>query len=185
MYDEEDAGVDMPTETQSGGANTKGSVNQGKTAGGNIKMAPEDDIAPGDRDELRSDEDAREPGFAARVQVQVTREGKGALTIECIAQDGDLTIDNVYYFPTTEMAEAKTAESDYSRRSIYTGPPFGQLDEELQVMLERYLEERGVNTAMALFIPDYIDMKENQEYLRWLNSKCLMLIGIDSHTDSF
>lgn len=175
MYDEDDA-LDMPMETQSGGANTKGAVNQGKTAGGNMKVAPEDDIAPADRDELRSDEDAsedgQEPGFAARVQVQIARGGKGALTLECIAQDGDLTIDNVYYFPTAEMAEAKTAESDYSRRSIYTGPPFGQLDEDLQVLLERYLEERGVNTAMALFIPDYIDMKENKEYLRWLGSKC-------------
>jgi hypothetical protein len=26
---------------------------------------------------------------------------------------------------------------------MYTGPPFGNLDEDLQVLLERYLDERG------------------------------------------
>ena len=44
---------------QSGGANTKGAVNQGRTNGGNIKVAPEDSVAPADREELRSEEDVR------------------------------------------------------------------------------------------------------------------------------
>ena len=44
---------------QSGGANTKGAVNQGQTNGGNIKVAPEDNVAPADREELRSEEDVR------------------------------------------------------------------------------------------------------------------------------
>lgn len=175
MYDEDDG--DMPTETQSGGANTKGSVSQGRTSGGNIRVAPEDDIAAADRPELNDEEDAQ-PSFPARVQVTVTREGKGALAIECVAQDGEITIDNVYYFPTAELAEAKTAEKDWARRSLYTGPPFGQLDEDLQVLLERYLDERGINTSMALFIPDYIDMKEQKEYIRWLGSK--LTIPVDT-----
>ena len=52
--------------------------------------------------------------------------------------------------------------------NLYTGPPFGQLDEEVQGMLEQYLDARGINTALALFIPDYIDVKEQKEYLSWL-----------------
>ena len=51
---------------------------------------------------------------------------------------------------------------------LYTGPPFQQLDEEVQGMLEQYLDVRGINTALALFIPDYIDVKEQREYLGWL-----------------
>ena len=35
-------------------------------------------------------------------------------------------------------------------------------------MLEQYLDARGINTALALFIPDYIDVKEQKEYLGWL-----------------
>lgn len=184
MYDEEDSVDDLPEQSQSGGANTKGAVNQGRTSGGNVRVAPEDDIAPADRDELRSEEDAQEANFPARVQVQVTRGSRGALTLDCVVQDGEMTIDNVYYFPKAEMADAKTAETDYSRRSLYTGPPFGQLDEELQVLLERYLEERGIDTTMALFIPDYIDMKEQKEYIRWLDSKFCWLLHAHQSANS-
>jgi len=171
MYDEDDAAMDIPEQTQSGGANTKGAINQGRTSGGNIRVAPEDSIAPADRPELQDEEGEAQPSFPARVQVTVTRSGKGAIAIECVAQDGEITIDNVYHFPSADLADAQTAEKDWARRSLYTGPPFGQLDEDLQVLLERFLDERGVNTSMALFIPDYIDMKEQKEYLRWLESK--------------
>ena len=171
LYDEDDNAIDLPIEGQSGGANTKGSVNQGRTSSGNMRVSPEDSIAPADRPELQDDESDARPSFAAHVQVTVSREGKGALAVECTAQDGEITIDNVYHFPSADLAEAKTAEKDWARRSLYTGPPFGQLDEDLQVLLERYLDERGINTSMALFIPDYIDMKEQKEYIRWLSSK--------------
>lgn len=46
MGDEEDM------EMQSGGANTKGSINKGGKADGNFRVAPEDSIAPADREEL-------------------------------------------------------------------------------------------------------------------------------------
>ena len=39
-----------------------------------------------------------------------------------------------------------------------------------RMLLERYLDERGVNTALAIFVPDYIDMKEQKEYVRWLEN---------------
>ena len=51
MDEEEELGT-----AQSGGANTKGAVNQGGTANENFKVAPEDSIAPGDREELRNDD---------------------------------------------------------------------------------------------------------------------------------
>lgn len=114
-----------------------------------------------------NDEDA---SFPARVNVVIEKSGKGALQVEAVAQDGQIVIDNVYYYVDAAMAEAKTAEVAHARQSKYVGPPFGNLDEELQVLLERYLDERGVNGALALFVPDYIDMKEQREYLRWLNS---------------
>jgi complement component 1 Q subcomponent-binding protein len=53
---------------------------------------------------------------------------------------------------------------------MYAGPPFGNLDEDLQVLFERYLDERGINTSLALFVPDYIDFKEQKEYLSWLEN---------------
>lgn len=49
MADEED--MDM----QSHGGNTKGAINQGLTGNRNFKIAPEDSIAPADREELQDE----------------------------------------------------------------------------------------------------------------------------------
>lgn len=172
LYDEETD--DMPVNTQTGGANTKGAVNQGRTKGGNISVAPEDKIAPADRQDLvdQPPEDGNaEPSFPVRINVMIEKPGKGTLQFETTAQDGDVVIDSVFFFQDAELADAKTAELDWKRRNLYQGPPFGNLDEDLQMLLERYLDERGVNTALAMWVPEYIDFKEQREYLGWLTSK--------------
>jgi len=166
MYDDADMDV------QSGGANTKGAINQGRTQDGNLRVAPEDRIAPADREELEDDyeNDGEQQGFPAHASIRIERPGKGALAIEATAQDGDFLIEDLYYFPSADLADPATAEKDWSRRALYTGPPFNNLDEDLQILLEKYLEERGINTRLALFIPDYIDHKEQKEYIKWLNN---------------
>lgn len=174
MMDEED-GSGLPTDGQSGGAQSKGTINQGKTKGGNFKVAPEDSVAPADRPELMDDEspvteEDDEPSFPARVNITIEKKGvEGAIQVETVAQDGIINIENVYYFKKADFADAKTAEQDWSRRLMYTGPPFGNLDQDLQVLLERYLDERGINTALALWVPEYIDHKEQKEYQNWLS----------------
>ncbi|KAL8862439.1 MAG: hypothetical protein Q9178_000936 [Gyalolechia marmorata] len=172
---DEEAADAAATNVQSGGANTKGSINQGRTKDGNFAVAPEDSIAPSDRaegsyEDPSSGEGEQEPSFPARMNVLIEKAGKGALQMEVMAQDGEVLIENVYYFQKAELADAKTAELDWSRRNLYTGPPFGNLDEDLQILLERYLNERGVNTALALWLPEYIDWKEQREYLTWLSN---------------
>lgn len=173
--DELDDPSDMPQSAQSGGANTKGSVNQGRTSGGNIRVGPEGRNAPADRAELDDESGAdeqQEPSFPAHVFVTIKRPNKGALQIEAIAQDGLMVIDNVYYYKDAKFADPESVNSDWDARSVYSGPPFGNLDEDLQVLFERYLDERGINTTMALFVPEYIDFKEQREYLHWLQSMC-------------
>ena len=168
---------DSPGNAQSGGANTKGAINTGHTKGGNINIAPEDRVAPADREELMDDEspasedENTEPSFPSRVNITIEKKGKGSLQLETTAQDGEIVIENVFYYKKPELAEAKTAEADWKRRGLYEGPPFANLDEDLQVLLERYLDERGVNTALAMWVPEYIDFKEQREYLNWLESK--------------
>lgn len=98
------------------------------------------------------------------------------MQIETIAQDGFIQIQNVGYFAKADLANAASAEKEWTRQSLYSGPPFGNLDEDLQTLMERYLEERGIDSALALFVPDYIEFKEQQEYIRWLRSKSLFVI---------
>jgi len=143
-------------------------INQGDQK--EFKTAPEDSISAADQEGAEGEEDEQGGSFPARVNVVVEKPGKGALAIETVAQDGMIIIENAYYYANAAHALAKTPETIAARQDLYVGPPFGNLDEDLQVLLERYLEERGVNTALAIFVPDYIDMKEQKEYLRWLSN---------------
>jgi complement component 1 Q subcomponent-binding protein, mitochondrial len=137
-------------------------INQGDPK--DFKVAPEDSVEEG------SEGEDGEQSFPARLNIIIEKPNKGALAVESVVQDGMVVIDNVYYYGDASHAYAKTPEKVQERQDLYVGPPFGNLDEDLQVLLERYLDERGINTALAIFVPDYIDMKEQKEYLRWLEN---------------
>ncbi|KAJ8063594.1 hypothetical protein OCU04_007463 [Sclerotinia nivalis] len=138
-------------------------------------LLDEEDLDPSKSEDLDETEDASSTsdetqGFPARVNIIVEKKNKGALAIETVAEDGMIVVDNVYYYSDASHAYAKTTEAAHQRQDLYVGPPYGNLDEDLQVLLERYLDERGINQALAIFVPDYIDMKEQKEYLRWLKN---------------
>jgi complement component 1 Q subcomponent-binding protein len=115
-------------------------------------------------------EPSDEQSFPVRLNVVIERAGRGALGVEAVAQDGMIVIDNVFHYGDAALAYARTAELAHARQEAYVGPPFGNLDEDLQVLLERYLDERGVNAALARFVPAYVDLKEQREYLKWLEN---------------
>lgn len=112
-------------------------------------------------------EDAAAP---ARLNIVVEKPGKGALNIEALAQDGTIVVENLYYYKDAKLAHSSDAEAVHAAQDAYPGPPFGTLDEDLQILMERYLEERGITPALAMFVPDYMDVKEQREYLAWLNN---------------
>jgi complement component 1 Q subcomponent-binding protein len=133
-------------------------INEGQNK--DLKAAPEENAG----------EDAKDQGsFPARVYVVIEKPKKGALAIEAFAQDGMIDIHQVFYHPDASYASDKLAQVIHERQEMYTGPPFSNLDEDLQLLFDKYLDERGINTALALFVPDYIDLKEQKEYARWLS----------------
>lgn len=172
LYDDDASG-------QRGGAQSKGTVKQSGAEDGNIKPAPADNTAATDQAGLADEEDAaagessQAPAYPSTLYVTISKPGKGAMHVVTTAQDGMITIENVYYYETTEMAEAETPEADFARTNAYGGPPFQNLDPELQTMLERYLDERGINEQLANFVPDYVEYKEQREYVQWLQSMYL------------
>jgi complement component 1 Q subcomponent-binding protein len=124
-----------------------------------------------EQDGAEGEEDlAEEPSVPCRLNVVVEKPGKGALAVEAVAQDGAIVVENLYYYQDAKLAHAATADASHASQDVYPGPPFGSLDEDLQILMERYLEERGITTALAVFVPDYMDMKEQKEYLAWLNN---------------
>ncbi|CAI4219596.1 unnamed protein product [Parascedosporium putredinis] len=107
---------------------------------------------------------------STRTATSTPAKGPGALSVECTAQDGAIIIDNVHYYADANQAFATTPEASHARVDAYPGPSFSTLDEDLQVLMEQYLEERGISQGLAVFTPDYIDYKEQKEYQRWLKS---------------
>ncbi|KAL2268483.1 hypothetical protein VTJ83DRAFT_3329 [Remersonia thermophila] len=105
-----------------------------------------------------------------RLNVVIEKPGKGALNVEAIAQDGTIVVENLYYYKDARLAHSTDAEAVHQAHDAYPGPPFGSLDEDLQILMERYLEERGVTSALAVFVPDYMDYKEQKEYVSWLKN---------------
>ncbi|KAL0939576.1 regulatory protein SUAPRGA1 [Colletotrichum truncatum] len=161
MYDQDRALEDEydPSEVQ----------NSNKQAGvqstGGARSAPAEE-------EIEEESEMDEAAPPCRLSIVVEKPGKtpGALNIDATAQDGAIVVDNMFYYEDGKLAHAASAEVAHARGDVYPGPPFGSLDEDLQILMERYLEERGITQALAVFAPDYIDVKEQREYVRWLNN---------------
>lgn len=135
---------------------------------GGARSAPAEEDMEEDMDDEVDDESAA----PINLSIVIEKPGKatGALNIDATAQDGNIVVENMFFYEDANVAKVDSPESAQKRADVYPGPPFGSLDEDLQVLMERFLEERGVTQAMAVFVPDYVDIKEQREYLRWLNN---------------
>ncbi|KAI8647710.1 mitochondrial glycoprotein [Parasitella parasitica] len=107
--------------------------------------------------------------FPVRATVVIEKPDKGSLVLNTVAQDGYLHIDAVRYFKQGQMLQDTTSvDIGEQRQDLYMGPVYDELDEQIQITFTRYLEERGIDTALATFLPDYVDYKEQKEYVNWL-----------------
>lgn len=160
-FDEDTALDDEPDfeDITSGGKRT---INQ--TKGGKIDIAPEDSIAPADRDVADEPQDLQ--SFPLNLSITIDKGAAGATNILAQAQDGNIEIDYVHFYPSADMIDATSKEG----RDVYGGPPFQYLDTELQNMYETYIQERGIDTNLAYFLTKYVDYKEQREYLQWLQN---------------
>lgn len=131
-------------------------------------LGDEESSSKSPEEDVDSDESA-DAAVPCRLTVIVEKPNQpGALNIEATAQDGSIIVDNLYYFTDKALAYGDSGEAAHKAQGVYAGPPFGSLDEDLQILMERFLEERGVTQALAVFVPDYMDVKEQKEYLGWL-----------------
>ncbi|OXV11169.1 hypothetical protein Egran_01069 [Elaphomyces granulatus] len=133
----------------------------------NVATNPDDSAAPADGG---FGDDMEDSSFPVVVNLTIEKPGSGVLSVQAAVQDCVFEIEEVSYFSQPDLALTKTAEKDWARQSLYSGPPFGNLDEDLQSYFERYLEERGVDTELANVIQDYIQVKEQKEYVHWLQN---------------
>ena len=163
--DEDDAFDDEPEYEQE-----KRTINQSK--GGKIDVMPEDSIAPADREgDLDGMDYSSGPSYPIRILVTITKPGNKAIQVAAVVVDGTIDIENLTIYEKASLVDAEGNKEAREAQSLYEGPPIRNLDPELQMHLERYLEERGINAELAVFLPDYVDQKEQKEYVSWLDSK--------------
>jgi complement component 1 Q subcomponent-binding protein, mitochondrial len=148
----------------------KRTINQSGTSGGKVDVVAEDSIAPSDRDGAE-DDDIVPTAFPLNLHVTITKPGDKAILVRAAARDGQIVVENINYFPETKLIDPVGPEDSAAAQSLYAGPPFENLDTDLQMMFENYLEERGVNTELATMVADYVTWKEQREYVDWLQSK--------------
>lgn len=121
--------------------------------------------AEGQEGEVPEDVEGDMPPIRANIVVE---KASGALGVECVVQNNVLLIESITPYASGELALSNSAEADYKRREVYQGPPFTNLDENVQSSFEQYLETRGIDTDLADFIIEYSSHRENKEYVNWL-----------------
>jgi len=136
-------------------------------------QAQEEDPAYEDEDagEDATSEDEPIHSYGVRVAFSVTKaNGPGALTIETVCQEGAFMVDAISFFNDARVGTEPSADAEWKRRALYLGPQFDTLDVSVQEEFEKYLQERGINESLAIFIPEYAEYKEQKEYIKWLES---------------
>ncbi|KAL0959769.1 hypothetical protein HGRIS_011459 [Hohenbuehelia grisea] len=118
-------------------------------------------------------EDPEDPlhSYPIRASLSITKTaGPGALNVDMVSTEGHFIVDNISFYRDTKLGVDLTAEADWKRRGLYIGPQFDTLDVAVQEEFEKFLQERGINESVALFIPEYAEYKEQKEYVQWLES---------------
>ncbi|KAF7316539.1 hypothetical protein MIND_00173200 [Mycena indigotica] len=112
-----------------------------------------------------------EPPIELRVSVSITKtSAPGALSVDLYCAEGAFHTANITFYKSSKMSTELTMESDFARRTLYSGPPFETLDVTLQGNFEAFLQERGLDSSLAEFVAEYAQFKEQEEYVEWLDS---------------
>ncbi|KAL3835490.1 hypothetical protein ACJIZ3_010226 [Penstemon smallii] len=69
-----------------------------------------------------------------------------------------------------EIQKVFTRGHDRKKGQPYMGPPFKELDDELQNSLYDFLEERGIDDELAEFLHRCMKNKDKTEYLYWMEN---------------
>ncbi|RDA85226.1 hypothetical protein CP532_3267 [Ophiocordyceps camponoti-leonardi (nom. inval.)] len=140
-----------------------------RSAADNAAAEEETDMIEDPTEEDEMSDDAPAP-ISMTVIIEKPAKAPGALSISASARDGAIEVEAISYLPDATLATSDAPDVVHKRIDLYSGPPFGSLDEDLQLLIERYLDERGVNQALAVFVADFVDAKEQREYVRWLEN---------------
>ncbi|KAF9420693.1 hypothetical protein BGZ94_009061 [Podila epigama] len=132
------------------------------------QQPPQQSLSPSNEDDEEEEDGLESLTFPVRCMITITKPGAGSIAVDAIAQDGAFIVESISNIKDSTLANTSTAEADWEKRGLYSGPPFAELDEELQVAFENYLEARQIDSDLANFVPNYVFHKDQVEYTNWL-----------------
>ena len=115
-----------------------------------------------DMEEPPAEEEEEEQGDVG-IKFHVTINKKGTsdkVVFYCVAGQ-QIVIENTQFLP-----EGKDIED----ASLYHGPIFDKLSDDLRESMLSYLADRSIDEDMAFFIMAYSENKEQREYMNWLKN---------------
>ena len=116
-------------------------------------------------EELENDEGAAEgdedDAVAPHPFTCTVEKGGEQLVFHCVADEG-VSIVRIS-FPGADAQE-------WEDKGGYLGPPFDELDEELQEAFNMWLYERDIDSNVADYVQRAAASKESREYCHWLDS---------------
>ena len=117
------------------------------------------------KDEAEEDEEGFEPDPSFRFTVTATKAGK-SFVFGCISEHAMIVIQTAAV--TTEDVDAIQHNSGIDT-SLYQGPEFSELAEDLQEAFHEYLEEDlGITADVAAFVAMQADFQEQNNYMKFL-----------------
>ncbi|KAJ6514187.1 regulatory protein suaprga1 [Mycena vitilis] len=131
------------------------------------------DLQGMDEEDLLEQEGEEEPTEPPPTELRVTLTiskptHPGALNADLYCANNAFEVAGWAFYPSARVAQELTIESDFARRTLFSGPVFETLDVGLQDQFKEFLRERGIDEELAAFVPEYATWKEQQEYVSWL-----------------
>ncbi|KAK9390609.1 mitochondrial glycoprotein [Lipomyces mesembrius] len=101
-------------------------------------------------------------------KIYITKPGKGTVIIDANSEPENLAIEQVTFFKDSAIALSDDALAEQTRKNVYWGPPFQNLDHRLQDAYYSYLESVGLDGELGEFICSYSKVKESKLYRKSL-----------------
>lgn len=117
-----------------------------------------------DNDEENSGSDTNSGGIQVNLTVSVSKGGGPFLEFICSGYSDGVSIEGM------AVKQKQTTELDAVDPLPYEGPPFNDLDENLQKGFNKYLEVRGITPSLSNYLCEYMINKESKEYTNWLKN---------------
>lgn len=102
--------------------------------------------------------------------VLLVQKGSETMRFGLSIEDQELVLDTVGHFKDGAVPKGDSPQAEMVRKTLYPGPLIHELDSHFVDQFLNYLEVRGVDDNLAVFITEYAFWMEQQEYEGWLEA---------------